>query len=214
MDSLPEGTELRVGELDGFQQFVVYDNNNGKSYATCVFYDSDANAACPENAQCGTVNSGGRKMGWPNPAAARVSEALERADFRHEKCESSQQICAAWEIWWKSFFVDKTGNDQFLTDDQAASIQNNICVSPTGELLLVTRDEIKRTCVGYGEQYDEPCPNNRDFVCAAMGWGFATYGWPGQICRALGYAAQAGFAGQTDFHHPQCSGLQNRVTQV
>merc|ERR1712113_350513 len=144
----------------------------------------------------------------------RVNEALERNNFRHEKCASSQSTCRYWEIWWKNFFHDKVGNDQFITEEQAESVKNNICVSPTNELLYVTRDGLKRTCVGYGETYDEACPNNRDFVCSAVGWGYATYGWPGQICRTLGYAFQAGFAGQTDFYHPQCSGLQNRVTSV
>jgi hypothetical protein len=143
-----------------------------------------------------------------------LKEALERADFRHEACASSQNICTKWENWWQGFFVDKTGNDQFITTSQAEEMAKNVCVSPTGELLLVTRDEIKRTCVGYGEVHDQACPNDRDYVCGAVGMGFATYGWPGQIVRALGYAAQAGYAGQTDFFHPQCSGLQNRRVEV
>merc|ERR1712173_432631 len=98
-------------------------------------------------------------------------------------------MCTRWEDWWKGFFVDKVGNDQFVSTEVAEAIAENLCNSPTGEILIV----------------------DRDYVCGAVGWGFATYGWPGQIVRALGYAVQAGVAGQTDYFHPQCSGLQNRV---
>lgn len=78
---------------------------------------------------------------------------------------------------------------------------DNICVSKESELLYVTKDEIKRTCVGFGNP-KEVCGNK--MVCVGFSSGKQSYGWPKQIIQALSVSLNHGKSGFTDFSHPQC----------
>merc|ERR1739844_195266 len=162
-------------------------------------------AVCPVGAICG--NQDHNENGWPGAVASRLSQAFKRNDFRHEHCPSTRQTCTFWGNWWKETFVTKLD----VSKEHAEQIAENICVSPSNELLFVARDGMKPTCVGYSEAHDETCPDNRDFICSGSYSGMLTYGWPGQIMKMLAMAINHGDAGMTDYYHPQCGALQNRA---
>lgn len=206
-EHIPEGFELTLADFDGFAQYALSEVETGRLYATCIFHDDVVSTECPEQAQCGANDSNG----WPNAVARKLKEALRRNNFRHEFCASVRETCEFWPGWWKQTLVEKLDFSTIQIDDAVAErMSHNICVSPSNELLYVTKDEIKRTCVGFGEQ-SETCENNRDYMCSGFSLGRHTYGWPGQISQAIGVALNAGENGETDYFHPQCAGLQNRL---
>jgi len=178
----------------------------GNLYSTCVFYSQDANEICPENAQCG----GTSKNGWPNAVAKRLKEALERNNFRHEYCASVREVCDFWPQYWKETFIPMMDfSTNTIEESDLQRMVENICVSPSNELLYVTKDEIKRTCVGWSPAPKERCENNKRFLCSGFSLGHHTYGHPKQIIQSLGVALNYGENGETDYYHPQCGFLQN-----
>lgn len=155
--SLPEGFELVLADHDGFVQYTLKETETEKLYSTCVFFADDAQKVCPQGAQCGATSTNG----WPNAVAKKLKEALRRNNFRHEYCASLREVCDFWPTWWQETLVEKMDiSTNQIPKERAERMSRNICVGPTNELLYVTKDELKRTCVGFGD-HKEKCDPKR-----------------------------------------------------
>jgi len=175
-------------------QFVVVDDD-GKTYPTCVQYDSQQTTPCDmDNFICGAQRDG--IQGWPNQSKDALTEAVKRADFKHKDCPTVQDECSPLGTYWTDFITDAS----VFTAEET----NNVCVSAAGQFRVVQKDQYADTCVGFNENARTPCPNDRDYICAGNDGGSLVYGWPGQIVATLGKAL-ANVA--ENYRHPQCSGL-------
>jgi len=176
-------------------QFVVVED--GKTYPTCVQYNSDNNADCDQdNLICGEMV--GDKQGWPNQVKGQLNTALERADYRHHECPTIQNECGMLSSYWRNFIRDNT----VFTAEQSM----NVCAGSNKMLRVVQKGYYADTCVGFSENARDACPTDRNYMCSGNNAGTLVYGWPGQIIATLSAALSNA---EADYRHPQCAGLLN-----
>lgn len=168
---------------------------DGMNYPTCVAY-GEPETACPEGDLLCPVNSGlgAGVFGYAGNQREYLEAAYSRNDFMHPECPTA--TCTGWNAYWQDLLAS------VLTDVDAASAASmaaNVCFDESGMVQYVTSDAIYNTCIGFSENVSEPC-NLGSYLCAGNdGAGRFTFGWPGQIARAVAVAIQS-----PNYLHPQC----------
>jgi len=173
---------------------------DGKVYATCVAYGTPNQDTCgDESLVCPSLPSDSNVFGWGGNQRSALAAAMSRADFKHPECPTS--TCVSMDSLADSgtYWKDQVLSNPYTTVTEAAV--DNVCVTPDNEVMMITREGMCNTCLGWSSVATDICDTQK-FICAGhSGQGEFTYGWPGQIARTLAVAVANE---EGNYMHPQC----------
>jgi len=173
---------------------------DGKVYATCVAYGTPNQDTCgDESLVCPSLPSDSNVFGWGGNQRSVLAAAMSRADFKHPECPTS--TCMSMDSLADSgtYWKDQVLSNPYTTVTEAAV--DNVCVTPYNEVMMITREGMCNTCLGWSSVATDICDTQK-FICAGhSGQGEFTYGWPGQIARTLAVAVANE---EGNYMHPQC----------
>jgi len=173
---------------------------DGKVYATCVAYGTPNQDTCgDESLVCPSLPSDSNVFGWGGNQRSALVAAMSRADFKHPECPTS--TCMSMDSLADSgtYWKDQVLSNPYTTVTEAAV--DNVCVTPYNEVMMITREGMCNTCLGWSSVATDICDTQK-FICAGhSGQGEFTYGWPGQIARTLAVAVANE---EGNYMHPQC----------
>jgi len=173
---------------------------DGKVYATCVAYGTPNQDTCTDaSLVCPSLPSDPNTFGWGGNQRSVLAAAMTRADFKHPECPTSTCMSMDSMADSGSYWKDQVLSNPYTAVTEAAV--DNVCVTPDNEVMMITREGMCNTCLGWSSVATDICDTQK-FICAGhSGQGEFTYGWPGQIARTLAVAVANE---EGNYMHPQC----------
>lgn len=173
---------------------------DGKVYATCVAYGTPNQDTCTDaSLVCPSLPSDPNTFGWGGNQRSALAAAMTRADFKHPECPTSTCMSMDSLADSGSYWKDQVLSNPYTAVTEAAV--DNVCVTPDNEVMMITREGMCNTCLGWSSVATDICDTQK-FICAGhSGQGEFTYGWPGQIARTLAVAVANE---EGNYMHPQC----------